>query len=411
MSAGAPAVAVSSAADIARVLRRAAAAGLRVSTTAPPGPGHVRLDLSAFDEIAVAPVGRTVRVGAGASWERLVSRTSPHGLAVLPGDDLGRAAVRNTLAGAVGPVARTFGLSADHVLEVDVVTPDGTAVRVTPDSDEDLFCALRGGAEGLGVVTSMRLGTIALTTLRAGTWWFAPGHVADASTVLHRWRTWLDDLPESMSTLAILTSTRRGVRVGLRFAHVGDQGEAAALLDELRDDVPSPARDTVIDLPPSAAAGKHLREAPSVEGAVRSGLLDALPAEALDDVVAALDQAPPGTRAELRLRGGAVGRGSPLPGCVPGRDAAFSLRALAATQDDADALVDAMGRWTTGGTTLDLGDPLDARTAQALRVAWGESRWAGLATMRRRLDPRGVLLAPWEPNGARHHPIENGVSS
>ncbi|WP_425956892.1 FAD-binding oxidoreductase [Xylanimonas sp. McL0601] len=390
-------VRVSTPADIGRALREAASAGLRATTTASASPGTVLLDLSALDETSVAPVARTVRVGAGVPWDRLVARTAPHGLTVLAGEDLARPAVGNALVGAVGPVARTFGIAADHVLSIDLVTPDGAARTVTPDTDPELFCALRGGVEGLGVATGMTLGMLALTTLQAGTWWFAPVPADAAADAVHRWRDWVDDLPESISTRAILTAADDGgLALGLRFAHVGDPAESEALLAELREDLPTPSRDTVMDLR-NGSASPHLREPTPAPGAVRGALLDTLPSVAVEAIAAAAAAAPPGTSVELRLRGGAMGRGAPIPGCIPGRAAAFSLRALAGRQADADTLVDALAPWTTGGTALDLGDPHDARAAEALRVAWGEPSWSRLTTLRQKLDPDGVLVAPWEP--------------
>ncbi|WP_165350517.1 FAD-binding oxidoreductase [Xylanimonas protaetiae] len=384
-------------ADVARVLGEAAASGHRVTTTAPAGPGTVLLDLSAFDTLSVAPVERTVRVGAGVTWARLVAQTAPHGLAVLPGDDPGRTAPGHALSGAIGAVARTFGLAADHVLSADLVTPDGALRTVTADADADLFRALRGGAAGLGVVTTLTFGMPALTDLRAGTWWFDAAPAPEAAALLHRWRAWLADLPESMSTRATLTATGDGkVAVALRFAHVGEPAEGAALLAELADEVPAPARDTVAHLRVGRDSG-HLREAEGgVPAAARGALLPGLPAQALDAVVAAAASAPPGSTALLKLRGGAIARSGPFPGSVPGRDAAFALRATAAAQADADAVVDAVASWATRGTTLDLGDPRDARTAEALRVAWGEESYGRITRLRAALDPQGVLVAPWE---------------
>lgn len=390
-----PGVRVASSDELARVLRDASATGLRVTTAATTGPGTVRLDLSAFDETTVAPATRSVRVGAGVTWAQLVARTAPHQLAVLPGADLDTAAVDDTLAGALGPVARTFGLSADHVLSIDLVTADGEPRTVTPATDLELFCALRGGAAGLGVVTGMSLGVLSLRSLRAGTWWFAPAPTDEVAAVVHRWRLWVADLPESTSTRVILAATRDGLVLGLRLAHVGDPDEGAALFAELADDVPTPERDTVVALH-HPGVSRRLREASPTAPRARGALLASLPAAAVDAIVGAVEAATAGTAVELRLRGGAIARNAPIPGCVPGRAAAFSLRALARTQREADAVVDAVSAWSTGGTTLDLGDPRDARAASALRAAWGEESYERLTRLRRDLDPAGVLVAPWE---------------
>ncbi|WP_162616383.1 FAD-binding oxidoreductase [Xylanimonas allomyrinae] len=389
-------VAVTSAQDVVHALRHAASAGLRVTTTPPAGSGTLLLDLSAFDATTVSPADRTVRVGAGVRWNRLVASTAPHGLASLASEDRTRSAVAETLVGAVSPLARTFGLASDHVLCIDIVTPDGAVRAVTPEADPDLFSALRGGAAGLGVATGMILGVVPLDALQAGSWRFSPRPADAVADLLHRWRTWLVGLPESMSTRATVVACADGLALDLWFAHAGPRADGTALLEELREVLPAPAAVTVADVHRRGSRPHPNADAPRV-GFVRGALLDALHPDAVDRLAEAVRAAPPGTCAEVRLRGGAMSRRAPVPGCVPGRRAAFSVRAVAAAQADADTLADALDPWATGGTSLDLDDPRDARTARALRVGWGEKAFSLLTALRGRLDPDGVLAAPWEP--------------
>ena len=46
--------------------------------------------------------------------------------------------------GGHGPVSAYYGLGADQVLEMDIVTADGVLRTVNETSDADLFWALRG---------------------------------------------------------------------------------------------------------------------------------------------------------------------------------------------------------------------------------------------------------------------------
>ena len=62
------------------------------------------------------------------------------------------------LGGGYGLAARAFGLTADNVIALVVVTPDGRLRRVDARHDEDLFWALRGGGGGnFGIVTRFEL--------------------------------------------------------------------------------------------------------------------------------------------------------------------------------------------------------------------------------------------------------------
>ena len=53
-------------------------------------------------------------------------------------------------------MAPLYGLTADNILEIDVVTANGTLLTVNECENSDLFWALRGGGGGtFGIVTRM----------------------------------------------------------------------------------------------------------------------------------------------------------------------------------------------------------------------------------------------------------------
>jgi FAD/FMN-containing dehydrogenase len=55
--------------------------------------------------------------------------------------------------GGHGPLSPLFGMGADDILTIDVVTSDGRFVTASEDQNTDLFWALRGGGAGTyGVV-------------------------------------------------------------------------------------------------------------------------------------------------------------------------------------------------------------------------------------------------------------------
>lgn len=61
----------------------------------------------------------------------------------------------------MGPLSSKYGLAVDHVLSMNVVTPDGNFLTVDEKNNTDLFWALRGGGGGtFGVVTSVTVRTL-----------------------------------------------------------------------------------------------------------------------------------------------------------------------------------------------------------------------------------------------------------
>ena len=65
-------------------------------------------------------------------------------------------------------MARTYGISADRVRAIEVVTGDGEFRRVTPDEHPDLFFALRGGKGAAGIVTAIEIDLVELPTFYGG---------------------------------------------------------------------------------------------------------------------------------------------------------------------------------------------------------------------------------------------------
>jgi FAD/FMN-containing dehydrogenase len=82
--------------------------------------------------------------------------TDPFGLAAVTGTCSAVGMAGLTLGGGYGPLIGRFGLALDNLMAAQVVLADGRVVVASPDDDEELFWALRGGGGNFGVVISMR---------------------------------------------------------------------------------------------------------------------------------------------------------------------------------------------------------------------------------------------------------------
>ena len=49
------------------------------------------------------------------------------------------------------------GLIADNILELDVITANGSEIKVSKSSNQDLFWGMRGAGHNFGIVTKFRL--------------------------------------------------------------------------------------------------------------------------------------------------------------------------------------------------------------------------------------------------------------
>ena len=152
-----------SAADAAAALRFARAEGLDVSVR---GGGHnvagravadgaVMIDLAEMKGIQVDPDARTVRAEGGVLWGELNDATAEHGLAVTGGAISTTGVAGLTLGGGLGWLMARYGLAADNLVSVELVTADGAITEVTEASDRRPPLGLRGGGGNFGIATAL----------------------------------------------------------------------------------------------------------------------------------------------------------------------------------------------------------------------------------------------------------------
>ncbi|MEV4068066.1 hypothetical protein [Nonomuraea dietziae] len=85
---------------------------------------------------------------------------------------------------------------------MDVVTADGVPRHVTPDGEPDLYWALLGGRDNVGIVTGMEFGLVAVSGLYGGGLFF---DAEQTPGLLDAYRRWTATAPVEMnSSVALL---------------------------------------------------------------------------------------------------------------------------------------------------------------------------------------------------------------
>ena len=154
------------------------------------------IDLSRLKGIRVDQRRRTVRVEGGALWGEVDHATHPFGFAV-PSGFLSTTGVGGlTLGGGIGYLSRKYGLTIDNLLEVDVVLADGRLVTASPEENEDLFWAVRGGGGNFGVVTSFLFRANPVANVYGGPMFWPLDKSAD---ILRFWRDFIVKAPEDIN--------------------------------------------------------------------------------------------------------------------------------------------------------------------------------------------------------------------
>ena len=358
--------------DVVRAVRFARSQGLRI---APQGTGHGALPLERLDDamllrtsrmrgVDIFPAIHTARAEAGAQWEDVTVPAGEHGLAALAGTSPNVGVTGYTLGGGIGWLARRYGLAANSVTAVEIVTVDGRLVRADADHEPDIFWVVRGGGGSVGVVTAIEMTLYPVSELYAGALFFP---LERASEVLRAWRRWTDTVPDALTSLgrllrmppvdAVPEPLRGRAFVLIEAAYVGDRQSGAELVRPLRD--LGPEIDTFATIPAPALAQLNMDPDVPTPGVGDGAFLSTLPADAIDAILARVGPgaASPLQHVEIRHLGGALAREAPGAGAQPRIDAPYLIFAasVAPTPDLAEvartrarALKEALAPWHAG---------------------------------------------------------------
>ena len=402
-----------SAHDVAAAVTFAAEQGRRI---APQGAGHNAMPLGSLANtillktermrgIQIDPVTRTARIEAGAVWADVVEAAAPQGLAPLAGSSPNVGVVGYTLGGGVSFFGRKYGLSANNVQAVEVVTADGQLRRADSQHEPDLFWALRGGGGSFGVVTAIELRLFPITQLYAGILWYP---IERATEVLRTWRDLTrGDVPDELTTLgrflrlppaSELPAEIRGQSFALVEAfHLGDPAQADALLAPLR--ALGPANDTIRTVAVPELIQLHMDPEQPVAGLGDGRLIARLPDEAIDALVqtAGINAAFPLSSVEVRHLGGELSRPRSQNGALASLDAPYLMFAasitptaelLAPSRAQIEAVEDALTPWAARQMYLNFSE-----TARPRGALWTEHAYHRLRQIKARFDPGDVILS------------------
>lgn len=397
-------------ADVVEAVRFAAHHGLPVRSHATghgessPITDGLVLGTSGLAGVEVDPATRIARIGAGTRWSAVVDAAAEHGLAPVTGSSTSVGVVGYTLGGGYGPLTRSHGLTSDRVRGVRVVLADGSVVEAGPDTEPDLFWALRGGKGGLGVVTRLDLELVPLRTLYAGSLTFDAPHVEE---VLRGWAAWTatapDDVTTSVAVLALpdlpfVPEHLRGRTVlALRFAYPGDPAEGERLAAPLRALAPALA-DTVGELPVTAVATIHADPEDAGPSWVYGAGLREVDGEFLDRFLAELGpgSGSPFVAAELRHVSGAGARDVEGGSAAGGRTAGFLLSLVGVNPPrlpDMAAAAASFAQWSQpwAATETNINFLPGPWTDETLARAWSPETAGRLASVRSAYDPTGLF--------------------
>jgi FAD/FMN-containing dehydrogenase len=388
--------------DVAAALALARREGLEVSIR---GGGHnvagravtdggLMIDLAEMKSITVEPGQGTVTAGGGVIWGELNDAAAAHGLAVTGGAVSTTGIAGLTLGGGLGWLMGKYGLAADNLLAVELVTTEGDVLQVDVGSHPDLFWALRGGGGNFGVATTFTYRLHPLRTVIGG----LIAHPIDAAADLLRF--YRDAVTESSDDLTVFAGLVHapdgsGAKLAaLVVCHAGEAGQAERELEPFTTwgsplvvdvgPMPYPVINTILDAAfPTGSLNYWL-----------SSFTRGLPDELIDTAIERFATIPsPMSAILLEHFHGAVTRVGVTETAVPHRDEGWNLVLPSVWIDPADT--DENVAWSretfaalrphfgTGRWLNYLGDD---QAEDAVRAAYGPN-YDRLVEVKRRYDP------------------------
>ncbi|CAM5606659.1 FAD-binding oxidoreductase OS=Streptomyces alboniger OX=132473 GN=CP975_33380 PE=3 SV=1 [Streptomyces alboniger] len=398
--------------DVVAVVRLARASGLPLAVR---GGGHsmaghsvcddgIVLDLSLMNSVTVSRGRRRARVQGGCLLGAFDTATQAHMLATPAGVVSHTGMGGLVLGGGFGWLSRTYGLSIDNLLSVEIVTADGDVLGASATENPDLFWAVRGGGGNFGVVTAFEFALHRVGPLRFTSAYYT---MEEGPAILRAWRDHMAHAPDELTwalylrlapPLPELPVAMHGKPVICAMScWVGDPHEGERQLESILH-VGKPHGLTKATLPYRAL------QAYSFPGAVvpdriytKSGYFHQLSDAAIDTVLDhAVGIASPFSQLELLYLGGAVARVDEDATAYPNRRAPFVTNLAAAWMDPAEDArhtawaregYSALAEHLSGGYV----NFMNPGEADRTRHSYGAAKFARLQAVKAKYDPTNLF--------------------
>jgi FAD/FMN-containing dehydrogenase len=220
-------------------------------------PGHsaseggIILDLAQMDRVTVND-DATVTVQGGALLGAVDRATTSHGF-VMPAGIVSHTGMAGlALGGGFGYLSRSFGMTCDQFIRLQMVTAAGDVVYASETENPELFWALKGGGGNFGIVTEFHCRLNRLPEIQAG-WLYFPMSAADE--ILRASRRLPMEASRNLATYFMLGVPSEGTMIpvdakpgdrlfGVRVVYGGSAAGAEAALKPLRS-IAQPLADLV----------------------------------------------------------------------------------------------------------------------------------------------------------------------
>ncbi|KAI0128278.1 hypothetical protein BJ170DRAFT_682074 [Xylariales sp. AK1849] len=197
--------------------------------------GELVIDLQNLQQFSMDTTTWQATIGGGMRLSNVTQSMHDNGKRAMahgtcPGVGIGGHAT----IGGLGPSSRMWGSCLDHVLEVEVVTANGTIQRANSSENSDLFFALKGAGAGYGVVTEFVVkthpepGSVVQYSYSA-----TFGKHADMADVFEQWQTLISDPDLDRRFGSEIVIHELGLVITATFYGTQDEFDATGIPDKI----------------------------------------------------------------------------------------------------------------------------------------------------------------------------------
>jgi FAD/FMN-containing dehydrogenase len=358
--------------------------------------GGLVIDLSQMRKVEVDADARTARSQGGATWLDFDSATQAHGLVTPGGVVVSTGVVGLSLGGGIGHLTAQYGLTCDHIIDAEIVTPEGKVINANADENPELLWGLRGAGGNFGVVTRLEFRLHPLREVMGGRLVYRGAGVREA---LLRYRDVVERSPRDLSCQVSLGIDESLVPVlEIDPCYTGSEPDPEAL--RMLRSAPGLIQDEVRKL----LFLDQQRVIDTAYGEKRhywkGHFVREIPDELLDELlsrIAALGRPPGGIMIES-LHGAPKDADAPS-GAVGFRQAAFNVSVMAVWQDPALDIEQiawaregaaAIEPWSFSGggyvNYMQADEPIER-----VRATFGNETFDRLQKLKQKYDPHNIL--------------------
>jgi FAD/FMN-containing dehydrogenase len=358
--------------------------------------GGLMIDLSRMKSVRVDPTSRTARAEGGCTWGDFDHETQAFGLATTGGIARPTGIAGLTLGGGHGYLMRTYGLSCDNLLSVDVVTANGRLLTASATEHADLFWGVRGGGGNFGVVTAFEYRLHPVSQMLGGLLIYPMAHAQD---LFRFYRDYTQTVPDALGSLINLATLPDGTpAVVILIAYSGSLDDGERLLRPLRECAPLLA-DQVSPLPYIALQSiVENFNPPGLRNYWKSNYLRDLSDAAIEVLVDHYRTVPaPHTHVVIEHLGGAVRRVGPDETAVDHREAPYNFLIVGMWADVAEdakvigwvrELWGALQPFSSGGLYVNYEAEHDV---DRVKAAYSPAKYARLVAVKAKYDPANLF--------------------